>query len=335
MSWKNLKLGKKMAVGFGLMLIMITAVGSWAIFGISGIVGNASEVIDGNKLRGEMVQREVDHLNWAGEVNKLLTDKNVTTLHVQTDPKQCAFGKWYYGEGRKAAEAMVPAIAPLLAEIEEHHSRLHESAIHIGEKFHQADTSLPKFLAEKEVDHLIWVNQVLTYLAEKQNELNVQTSHELCSLGKFLYGDAGRKVAATDPELAHLMEAMKEPHMHLHQSAIKIKAAGQDFAAAEHIFETETVVALRKTQAALNKMKDRASEMLLGMEAAQGIYAEVSAPALGKVQEILGKINKTVEANVMTDEQMLSAASKTRLGVIIMALLALPVGIFTGVVISR
>ena len=335
MSWKNLKLGKKMAVGFGLMLFMITAVGCWAIFGISGIVGNASEVIDGNKLRGEMVQREVDHLNWAGDVNKLLTDSKVTKLKVQTDPKQCAFGKWYYGEGRKAAEAMVPAIAPLLAEIEDHHTHLHESAIHIGEVFHQADSSLPKFLAEKEVDHLTWVNHVISYLEKGQGTLDVQTSHEMCGLGKFLYGEEGRKVAASDPELARLMEAMKEPHMQLHQSAVHMQNTQGNFKAAKHVYETETLVALKKTQEALNKMKHRASELLKGMEDAQEIYATVTTPELSSVQELLGKINKTVEANVMTDDQMLAAASKTRLGVIIMALIALPIGVFTGVIISR
>ncbi|SHJ36983.1 methyl-accepting chemotaxis sensory transducer [Malonomonas rubra DSM 5091] len=335
MGWKNLKLGKKLGIGFGLMLILITAVGLWSIFGISGIVGNASEVIDGNKLRGIMVQREVDHLNWANKVNELLTDEKVTKLEVQTDPKQCGFGKWYYGEGRKQAEQMVPAIAPLLADIEKHHTHLHESAVHIGDAFHQADVHLPKFLAEKEADHLKWVNVVLTYLAENNGRLNVHTDHNTCKLGKFLYGEEGRKVAKSDPEMARLIEAIKEPHMHLHESAIKIQDAGRDMNRAHHIFETETVVALEKTSGTLNKMKDRASEMLAGMQKAQTIYASDTKPALHNVQEILGNINKTVEANVMTDEQMLAAAGKTRWGVIIMVIIALPIGVVAGLVIAR
>ena len=52
----------------------------WSIIGIGGIVKNAGTVIEGNKLKGEMVQREVDHLNWVNQVNALLTDEHVTEL---------------------------------------------------------------------------------------------------------------------------------------------------------------------------------------------------------------------------------------------------------------
>ncbi len=335
MSWKNLKLGKKLGIGFGLTLLLITAVGLWSIFGISDIVGDASKVIDGNKLRGEMVQREVDHLNWANKVSELLNDDKVTKLEVQTDPTKCAFGKWYYGEERKHAEQMVPAIAPLLAEIEKYHTHLHESAVHIGEVFHQADAHLPKFLAEKEGDHLKWANAVLAYLAGGESQLNVQTNDHLCGLGKFLYGEEGRKVAQSDPEMARLLEEIKEPHMHLHESAVKIQQAGKNMAQAHHVYETETVVALHKTEEILAKIKDRATVLMQGMQKAQSIYASDTAPALHNVQELLGKINKTVEANVMTDEQMLAAAGQTRWGVIVMVIIALPIGIACGFAITR
>ena len=335
MSWKNLKLGKKLGIGFGLMLILVTAVGGWSIFGISEIVSNASDVIDGNKLRGEMVQREVDHLNWANKVNELLTNEKVTKLSVQTDPTKCAFGKWYYGEGRKHAEQMVPAIAPLLAKIEKYHTQLHESAVRIGESFHQADTHLPKFLAEKEGDHLKWANAVLEYLAGGAAELKVQTNDHLCGLGKFLYGEQGRNAAQSDPEMARLLEKIKEPHLHLHESAVKIQNSGNDKARAHRIYETETVAALHKTEAILIKMKDRATDMLDGIKKAQDIYANDTAPALKNVQGLLGDINKTVAANVMTDDQMLGAAGQTRWGVIVMVLIALPIGVACGFIITR
>ena len=167
MSWKNLRLSFKFAVGFGLVLLLLVGVGVWSIFGISNIVGNASEVISGNQLKGEMVQREVDHLNWASEVNTLLTDDTVTELEVQTDPHKCAFGVWYYGEGRKHAEQLVPEIKLLLADVEDYHTRLHESAEEIDGVFHQADLSLAQFLAEKEVDHLIWVHGVSSFMAKR------------------------------------------------------------------------------------------------------------------------------------------------------------------------
>ena len=52
----------------------------------------------------------------------LLTDANVTELHVETDPHKCGFGKWYYSDARIHAEEMVPELKSLFAEIEEPHT---------------------------------------------------------------------------------------------------------------------------------------------------------------------------------------------------------------------
>ena len=216
MKWRNVRLAGKFGIGFGAVLLLLTFVGVWAIFGIGQIVGDAGEVIEGNKLRGEMVQREVDHLKWASAVNALLTDASVTELKVQTDPRQCGFGKWYYGEGRKHAEHLVPDLQPVLAELEEPHTLLHASAVQIDEIFRQADLGLPTFLAEKETDHYRWVNSVLDLFAMNLEHLTVQTDDQLCGLGKFLHGERGRQAAALDPELGRLLEAAKGPHERLH-----------------------------------------------------------------------------------------------------------------------
>ena len=79
---KKLTLGIKFALGFGLLIIMMGVVAFWSFTGIKGIVENANQVISGNKLRGEITQREVDHLNWVSQVNALLTDEKITELKV-------------------------------------------------------------------------------------------------------------------------------------------------------------------------------------------------------------------------------------------------------------
>jgi len=333
MSWKNLRLSMKFTIGFGLVLLLLVGVGTWGIFGISNIVGNANEVIDGNKLKGEMVQREVDHLNWAGEVSALITDDDVTKLDVQTDPHKCAFGKWYYGEGRKHAEELVPAIKPLLTEIESYHTRLHESADEIAAVFNEADLTLGRFLAEKEADHLKWSNQILTYFVTDGKKLAVETDEHLCGLGKFLYGEAGKKAAKSDPELASLIEALKKPHARLHQSAKLIMSSSKEQGL--KIYNQQTLPALKEAQQVVLEMIQRADELVQGMKEAETIYAEETVPNLRKVQELLGKINKTTEENIMTDVEMLAAASKTRTGVIIFMVVALPLGILLAFVIAR
>ncbi len=464
LKWKDLKLSMKFGVGFGIVLLLLVITGGWAINGIGGIVGNAEEVIDGNKLRGEMVQKEVDHLNWANQVGALLTDDSVTELNVETDPKKCAFGKWFYGEGRKQAEELVPELKSLFAEIEDPHSLLHTSAIHMADVFHQADTELPAFLSEKENDHLVWINHCLELFAENLPDLHVETDHHKCGLGEFLYGVKGKKAASSDPELARLLEAIKEPHRKLHESAIQIKrlweqrheglrdilrgrlddhrlwaanvakaiiehnhglevetdptqcafgkfltsdkakafmadfpelktaieacdkphrdlhasaiairkaleagnaaeaerlykeetepalkSVGEHFQAAidaeeaiiaaqtqaRQIFKSETLTALADTQTALKAIKDKAAAMVDGMRQADAIFASQTKPNLEKVQQLLGQINHTVSENVMTDEQMLQAASQTRNIVIAISVLAVIVGIVLATVIAR
>jgi methyl-accepting chemotaxis protein len=223
MNWKNMTFGKKIAVGFGVVLVLLTAVGILSYTGVGSIVINASQVIDGNKLDGNLAQKEVDHLNWANQVNALLTDDKITKLEVETDDHKCGFGKWLYGEGRKEAEALVPSLAPLFKKIEEPHRRLHESAIAISKHFHQADVDLPGFLAAKEVDHLHWQAAINELFLENLPELKIQTDDHKCGLGQWLHGEGAKKAVEGNPELAKLLEALKEPHEQLHKSAIEIQ----------------------------------------------------------------------------------------------------------------
>ena len=334
MSWKDLSLKGKFAVGFGLVLLLMALVGGWSVVGIGTIVGNAGQVIDGNQLRGEMVQREVDHLKWANQVSALLNDDAVTKLEVQTDPHKCAFGQWYYGEGRQKAEELVPQIKGILTEIEAPHKHLHESAVAIGDIYRPADKLLPQFLAEKEVDHLDWLNAVINGLADNNLNFKVQTDNQLCGLGTFLYGDEGKRAAASDPELARLIEAIKAPHARLHQSAVHIQQAGS-IDAAHAVFDRETAPALKETRQILTAIKDRAAAMVQNNDQAAQIYATRTTPALHQVGELLNKVIAVTAENIMTDEQMLHAASSTRTVVVILCLIAIPLGILLAVIIAR
>ncbi len=215
-------IGKKIATGFGVIIILLIVLGAISFTGVGGIVNNASEVIDGTSLDGELAQKEVDHLNWIMDVNKLLTDPEVNELHVETDHTQCGFGKWLFGEARKEAETFVPSIASILKDIEEPHRLLHESAIAIKKAYRAADRTLPTFLARKEIEHLAWAEAIQEKLLMNSEKIEIQTDHTLCNFGKWLYGEAAAKTAQSDPVLARLLEEIKEPHKKLHESAKEI-----------------------------------------------------------------------------------------------------------------
>ncbi len=345
MSWKNLKLRMKILAGFGLLLLILAGLGTWATLGIGTIVGDASEVIDGNQLRGEMVQREVDHLKWAAALSALITDPEVTELTVQTDPHKCGFGQWYYGAGRKEAEQLVPELKSILPQLEEPHKHLHESAVAIARVYQPADLKLPQFLAEKEGDHLRWVNAILALFAQGHDALTIETDDHKCGLGKFIYGPEAEKAGAADPELARLFEEIKAPHARLHQSAITIQqvwhqrsdAARQAAveARAKQVFEEATLPALADTQRVLKALKARALEKVDNLNRANLIFAEQTQPNLEEVQGLLNQVVKTTNARIMTDEQMLAGAAQTRRGVLITLLIALPLGIVIALLLAR
>jgi len=139
MQWNDLKIGKKMMLGSGSILFLLGVVGVLAFWGLGSVVRDGIEVANGNALRGELLQREVDHLNWAKKVSAYVYDGNVTELDVELDHTKCGFGKWYYGEGRKEAEVLLPLLREPLAEIAEPHQKLHESAGKIKEVFRKKE----------------------------------------------------------------------------------------------------------------------------------------------------------------------------------------------------
>ncbi|MHB8835674.1 MAG: methyl-accepting chemotaxis protein [Candidatus Methylomirabilia bacterium] len=130
-NWGDLKLGKKIFTGIGTVLVLMVAMGVWAISGMGNITRNGTEAAEGNQLRAEVLQREVDHLKWSQTLGSYVHAETAGVLGIELDPTKCGFGKWYYGEGRKQAERLLVALAEPLRQIEEPHRRLHESAVSI------------------------------------------------------------------------------------------------------------------------------------------------------------------------------------------------------------
>jgi methyl-accepting chemotaxis protein len=122
----------KILLGFiAILALLILAVAS-GLFGLSQVLKFSEDVVIADNLRNDFALREIDHLNWANTLNRFAFDNNIKTLDVELDPRRCAFGQWYYGEGRRIAEQMFPDLAPLLTAIETPHRLLHESAVAIS-----------------------------------------------------------------------------------------------------------------------------------------------------------------------------------------------------------
>lgn len=337
MKWSNLTIGKRIATGFGVILALLGIVAVLSYSGVGSIVNNASQVIDGNKLDGLLAQKEVDHLNWVGKVNALLTDDKITKLQVQTDDHKCGFGKWLYGQDREEAERLVPALASLLKEIENPHLKLHETAIAIGKVYKQANAKLPVLMVEREVDHLKWAAKIRDAFLQKKDSLGVQTDPAKCALGKWLTsGEAKNAYTNGSADFKKFWDELLVSHAKLHKSAIDIEHNLVTFPqVAKKIFDETTIPILHETLALLRQLKVESEHELAGMKKAQEIYAIQTVPALETVQGILHKVREKARESIMTDEVMLSSAQGTKRNVSIISVVAIVIGIFLAFFISK
>ncbi|MCP4691622.1 MAG: HAMP domain-containing protein, partial [Desulfobacterales bacterium] len=224
MKWKDLSFAMKLGGGFGIVLLLLCVVVGLNFTGVLEIEDNAGQVIDGNKLDANLAQKEVDHLNWVGRVNALLTDDQITELDVELDHRKCGFGKWLYGEGRAEALALAPSLEGTLKKVEEPHKKLHESAAHIKEVFRQADPELPRLLADKISDHLKWSIAVQNAMNSGAVKLGVQMDPTKCALGVWLGGEYARNLYEKgDAEFKQAWDMLTESHEKLHDSAAAIE----------------------------------------------------------------------------------------------------------------
>ncbi|MBF0624937.1 MAG: CZB domain-containing protein [Magnetococcales bacterium] len=300
------------------------------------MVADGKEVVGGNRLRGEVLQREVDHLNWANQVSAFINDSH-GELKVQLDHTQCGFGKWYYGQGREEAERQLPLLAPVLAAIEEPHRLLHASAVRIKAVYRPADVHLPAFLAKKETDHLAWAATVQDAILAEASTLKVQLDHTQCSLGQFLHGPEGNKIRRSDPELARLLDGIVPIHQQLHASGKAVKDAleANDYRKAGQLYRESVSPTLARVREQMTALQNRAQENLKGKNDAAQVFSQETQPRLAEVQGQLRKVVELVKENVMTEETMLQQAASTQQTVMTIAIVALLAGVTLALLIAR
>jgi len=337
MRWQEFKIGKQFAIGFGVILILTMIVGGWSIVGVERVLERNEDAGRDRALQNEIQNRLIDHLNWAAAVSELLTNEAVTELKVQLDPRQCAFGKWYYGEGRVAAEAAVPGLSGYLREIAVYHNALHESAGQIKNVFIQADVQMPEFLASKEAEHLTWAMKVQDAILSNREDVGVQLDPTKCGLGQFLYG-SGSQSLREDPVMAALIQELDAPHRELHRlgKTINTLLSKNDTEGARKVYQESVSAVLDQVRGTLAEMRERSRESVSGLQEANRVYNNTTMASLVKVQELLGKMQKVVSEHALEAEKVSNTTGKQVKGTdIFVSLFALFAGVLFAVFLAR
>ena len=167
---KNLKLSLKFIISFGIVIMLLAIVATWAVTGISKIIKNADEVISGNKLKANFEEKIVQHLEWSDQVIQYLTNDQILELNVQTDDHKCGLGSWYYSEDRQKAEKLIPGLKEVLDKMEKPHEGLHTSVIELQKVFKNSKSNT----TNQELDNAFNIYHNITHsnLKEVRSLLN-------------------------------------------------------------------------------------------------------------------------------------------------------------------
>lgn len=338
MKWKNVRLGTKFAAGFGIIILFLCIVGGWSILGIHRIVSDAESTILGNQLRGEILQREIDHLNWVNQLNSYLIDDAATELKVQFNPRDCAFGKWYYSDKRTELEQTIPALISLFTAIEAPHKQLHESASVIQQKFVHADPETGNVLRQIKIEHSSQLNAALQQIADASpSSPEAKADFDSCSLRQWLSSEKVGALKSKDSTFAGLIDSLSAPDAELHERLRSVQ---------QLVFEgryTEAVDEYRKEikprwdaiSTSLDRLIAWQDEKTARMREGKTLYLSETQKNLSEVQRILHDISSTVNQNVISDQAMLTSAFQTRTVVIAVSAVAVLLGVLLGFIIAK
>lgn len=149
---KRLSLGKRIFLSFGLLILVVIALGIFwqkGIFLLKNIESNKSNLMElKDKLRG----MQVVHYRWVDDLRRSVGKGG--NFEGEIDPEKCEFGQWYY-----SYTLPYPELEELFKSLEEPHKKLHQSgeavlkAIERGEpseaeriSLHTRQTLLPQLM---------------------------------------------------------------------------------------------------------------------------------------------------------------------------------------------
>lgn len=179
MAWKDMKIQNKLLLGFGVITALLLAVGAVSIISINNLLEDHKNFKYSNNFIIDFKEREINHLDWVIAVDRGLIDPSSTRLEVEPDPRKCTFGKWYYSDIRKQTELMAPSVKDHLKNIEEYHTKIHESAGKINSLLSKGD------IYSRDMARTVFNGETMTNLHKFRETLD-QVNNGLIQQGDLL-----------------------------------------------------------------------------------------------------------------------------------------------------
>ena len=139
MKFVKMSIGKKLAVSFLILILLMAFVSSVTTTGMFGIRTQWERVDEIESLVASLTQREAEHLQWVMNLQEYLISGATQAISLEMDPTQCNLGKWLGSDEIGAFTEYVPFFEDELAKLYGPHNNLHASAHTIGELLRQGD----------------------------------------------------------------------------------------------------------------------------------------------------------------------------------------------------
>ena len=309
----NVSIGTKIGGGFGLFLVLLAVISVGSFLGLRNIQGHAHLLLEHNRDKAFLLEKQIDHLNWLGKVNEIFLRDGVSKLEVETDDHKCGFGKWLYSEETQAMLQEGGKQAELLKGIEVPHRKLHESAIEIGQVYGSGDIAAAKQVYNtKTVPAYDEIKVLLTQVRELEDKVIAEEDENLGKAISFinastislsLFGMVFGILAAffitrgiTVP-LIRAISGMTEGAAQVDQASIQIADSSQMLAEGT----SEQAAAIEQTSASMEEMSsmtkqnaDNASQADSHMQTASKVVAEATT-AMQELTRSMAEITKASE----------------------------------------
>jgi len=288
MRWKDLKIARKLYLGFTAVLVLLAVVNVFNFLSFRSIEEQSDRAQEASDNQAFAIVKEVDHLKWMAQLSALFLDDSVTTVDVETDPHKCGLGQWLYSDEIRHVRTQDARLDGILGRLEEPHKRLHESALKIDQLYVAFDPAMEKLLDDRWTDHLNWIKDLAnSTLSHKVFEGGVDP-HQ-CAFGHWYYG-----YTATDPEFGGLLKEWEKPHEHLHVSAVDIVEAQRrgQWADAQKVYDSETLPALAELEKCYHRTQSWVSAQANRQRDALAVFHRETNTAVQEVQGVIGDLTK-------------------------------------------
>jgi len=89
MKWKDLSIGKKLTIGFSIVLVLLALISAAALSRFWTIKHEVRIAVAQEENRAFILQKEIDHLIWLAELSDLFLNQEAHSVQVEKDDHLC------------------------------------------------------------------------------------------------------------------------------------------------------------------------------------------------------------------------------------------------------